>query len=296
MTARNIYLRALLLAASLAPAQSQSLPKFEAASVKPAGPYNPAMPEVLSGGPGSSDPGRIAWSRVDVMFVLTRAYKTSADCVSGPPWLTNTEFYSIAAKIPPNTNEARFDLMLQDLLATRFHLKLHHATKDFPGYELVVAPGGPKLKPWHPDTAFLAVAPRDAGPPAPLGKDGFPVLRAGQRVMTPLVNGVVRSTRRQSMAAFAQDLGWLLNLSSGDGGPRPRVVDKTRLTGEFEFKLEFAQGSLRPADASVASEPVGAPSIFTALTKQLGLKLVKVKNVTEDILVIDHIDKVPTEN
>jgi uncharacterized protein (TIGR03435 family) len=291
VTIRNIsfFLAAITLA------HTQSLPKFEAASVKPAGPYNPAAitGPWFSGGPGSNDPGRITWSRVELMFALTRAYKVSTDCVSGPPWL-NTEFYSIVATMPPNTSEARFDLMLQDLLATRFHLKLHHATKDFPGYELVVAPGGPKLKPWHPDAAFLAVAPQDAGGPGPLDKDGFAALRPGQRVMNPVVNGVMHSTRRQSMSALAQDLGWLLNLSTGDGGPRPRVADKTGLAGEYEFKLEFAVASVQSHDA--ASEPSGGPTLFAALQKQLGLKLVKVKSVTEDILVIDHIDKVPSEN
>ena len=44
--------------------------------------------------------------------------------------------------------------MLQKLLTDRFHLTVHHETRDFPGYELVVAEGGTKLKEAAPEDAF----------------------------------------------------------------------------------------------------------------------------------------------
>jgi uncharacterized protein (TIGR03435 family) len=126
---------------------------------------------------------------------------------------------------------------------------------------------------------------------------------------------MVRSTNRLTMAQFADNLGVMVNESNGAGpmDAEPRVIDKTGLTGKYEFKLEFA-GSVpmpasvaavvaaarrgqQPADASGASDMgSGGPTLFTALEKQLGLKLVKGKRVGVDVLVIDHVDKVPTGN
>jgi len=81
------------------------------------------------------------------------------------------------------------------------------------------------------------------------------------------------------------------------------VVDRTGLTGTYEIRLEFSDGLRTPSlqaggetGAPVASDPGEAPSIFTALEKQLGLKLQRVKDVAVDVLVIDNADKVPTEN
>lgn len=70
------------------------------------------------------------------------------------------------------------------------------------------------------------------------------------------------------------------------------VIDKTGLTGAYDFDLKFA-----PSDGPLADDPHVAdlPNLFTAVQEQLGLKLVP-HNVTIDTLVIDHVDKIPTEN
>jgi uncharacterized protein (TIGR03435 family) len=99
--------------------------------------------------------------------------------------------------------------------------------------------------------------------------------------------------------------------------PRARVIDKTGLTGKYDFSLEFycagcrgpraivatlpllaarAQADSPPAAAANEPEGGGLPNIFAALEKQLGLKLEKVKDVPVDVIVIDRVDKVPTEN
>jgi uncharacterized protein (TIGR03435 family) len=282
-------------------------PVFEAASVKPAGPFVPTPNLVfMRGGPGSDDPGQIAWTRVTLTTVLTRAYEVSRDQISGPDWL-NTEMYSIVAKIPRNTTSHQFDLMLQDLLAKRFHLTLHHATRDFPAYDLVVASGGPKMKPWRPDANAVTVPPASATFPHGLDKGGFPVLPPGATTLTTIRNGVVYSTNRSTMAGFAAQLGGMVNLSDGSSSATPRVVDKTGLTGKFDFRLEFAmsvmplsgeRGDQPPPDESGASDLAGSggPTLFTALEKQLGLRLQKGKKASLDLLVIDHVDKVPTQN
>jgi uncharacterized protein (TIGR03435 family) len=202
--------------------------------------------------------------------------------------------------------------MWQNLLAERFHLILYHETRDFPAYDLAVAPGGPKLKEWTPDPNV------DSAAAGPGGRDeqGFPRLRPGLpgsatsfAVRRDGMPSMIRETHRQSMAEFAKGLGASLNRANAQpiGAATPRVTDKTGLTGVYEFRLEFEgtvalpgppAPALFPGDAApVAGDPgEGGLSLFTALQKQLGLKLVKAKSVPVDVLVIDHADRTPTEN
>ena len=268
-----------------APAAAQPLPSrpsFEVASIKPAPPPVNGADYRMRGGPGTSDPGQISCPRVGMLDLLMKAYGVRMDQVSGPDWI-HTEVYSISAKVPPNTTRDQFNLMLQNLLAERFHLKLHHESREFPVYWLLVAKGGPKLTASSPDAA----------------RKGFPVLAPGAKVATatgtgPLY-GTVRSTHRQTMAEFADGLGAMVNMSNGDGiargsPPPAHVFDKTGLSGEFEFTLEFA-GSVLPGGANDSL----APSLFVALEKQLGLKL-ESGRAALDVLMIDQADKLPTEN
>src|ERR1019366_1602300 len=109
---------------------------FEVASVKPAGPL--PIPSGGSssgsfsgssfrvrGGPGTDDPGQFTAPSVSLLTLLEMAYGVRFDQVSGPDWLIS-ERYSIVAKLPPKTTKDQFNLMLQNLLAERFHLTLHH--------------------------------------------------------------------------------------------------------------------------------------------------------------------------
>jgi uncharacterized protein (TIGR03435 family) len=284
-------------------------PTFEVASVRagvPGGSYEP------HGGPGTADPGRFTCQRVTLLNLLTRAYGVGADQISGPDWLA-TVYYSVTATIPPNTTQGQFNLMLQGLLAERFNLTLHHGTKEFPVYELIVARGGPKMNPSPPDVP--------TAPPALVGavmkddpKTGFPALRPGSPGSVVFGKGMVRSTSRITMAEFAANLGPMVNLSNGVGGfpmgsAVPRVVDKTGLQGKFDFTLEFAgslqlPASLRPPRNDAQPAPVGptsnldgaGPNLFTALRQQLGLELRKGKPANLEVLVIDNVDRVPTEN
>ena len=268
--------------------QTAPPPAFEVASVRPAPPVVAGTDCSMRGGPGTSDPGRITYPCTWLGTLLTKAYGVRHDQISGLPGWSETQAYSIVAKIPPNTTKDQFNLMLQNLLAERFHLTLHHETREFQVYTLLVAKGGPKMKPSLPDPQA------ETSPPK-----GFPVLGPGARVATatgygPLY-GSVRSTHRQTMAEFAEGLGAMVNMSNGDGivrgGPPPaHVIDKTGLTGEFDFTLEFA-GAVFPGGADESL----APTLFVALEKQLGLKLEKGK-AGLDVLVIDHVDKGPTEN
>jgi uncharacterized protein (TIGR03435 family) len=304
-----LFLMILAAARLLGGQAADSKIAFEAASVKLAGPLVPGVQPGMRGGPGTDDPGRLAWPRATLPMLLMQAYGVGIDQITGPAWLNDgtTYSYAIDATIRPGTTKDQFRLMLQNLLAERFHLRLRHEAQTRPGYELSVAAGGPKLKKWTPAT--------DAAPGKP-GVDGNGFLRlppgatVGFRMNTSGRPAPIQTTFRESMADFCRGLGANINMSNGApiGSPQPRVIDKTGLTGVYEFTLEFA-GTMAmpgmsppapPADDSglpVASDPTeGLPNIFTAVEKQLGLKLVKVKDVPVDVLIVDSADKVPTEN
>src|ERR1035437_5587594 len=140
----------------------------------------------MRGGPGTDDPGQFTAPRASLMSLLATAYGVAFDQISGPDW---TEIYSVAAKIPPNTTKEQFNLMLQNLLAERFHLTLHHGTKDFTVYELVVAERGPKIDPSPPDVDGATAPP--AGPfRDETDKNGFPVVPPGRTSARHVVNGM----------------------------------------------------------------------------------------------------------
>ena len=110
-----------------------------------------------------------------------------------------------------------------------------------------------------------------------------------------------------TMTQFAVELH---NLASGYV-PAP-VVDQTGLTGAYDFSISFSRaGKLRaPAASPSAATPSGsadldapdpggglpAISLFDAVQKQLGLKLVKKDSVPTSVFVIDHVEPQPTEN
>ena len=303
-------------------------PKFDAASVRTGDPFVNGVSFRMNGGPGTSDPGRITYTRVDMSALLKKAYDIRGDQLVGPDWLkdgaarNDADFYTITATMPTDTTAQQFQMMLQNLLAERFHLVVHHETKDFPGYQLVVANGGPKLKEAVIESDTGTPAPR-TGPPG-VNANGFPLLRPGSNHGSSFSRqgtwGMIRSTDRESMTEFATSLGAMVNESNGaENAPIPRVVDKTGLTGVYEFTLGFAgkvilppamaaiMDSLRAAaeshlpgpvrSESTATEPAEVgPNLFTALEKQLGLRLEKTKTGPVDIVTVDHLDRVPTEN
>ncbi len=275
----------------------QAQPAFDAASVRiDNGPYVPGVSMRMTGGPGTSDPGRFAFKQAPLKILITAAWGISPDQLSGPAWLNDLSAgnITITATLPPETTRDQFRLMLQNLLAERFHLSVHHETRNFPGHDLVVAPGGPRLKKWNPDA--VSESEPDGFPRLQPGKPGNAVRFAMGKT------AIVRSTNRQSMADFARGLGGLLNTSLGipGGSPAPRVADKTGLTGIYEFTLEFEGTAVMPGMAPPPDEAVdpgsAGPTLFNALEKQLGLRLVKGKNVPVDVLIVDRVDKAPVEN
>jgi uncharacterized protein (TIGR03435 family) len=292
-------------------ALGQAKLEFEVATVKPASP----TPTIIGirGGPGSADPGRVNYTAMRLADLLSFAYHVKTFQISGPSWVSS-ERYDITATIPEGTTKEQFAVMLQNLLLDRFKIKLHHETKEFPLYELSVAKNAPKLK---TSVAGPSVNQNDPPPPGPLpkGKDGLPQLPPGRKGLFIMLrpNGFHLAAMVQSMSELAQAL------SDQVGSV---VVDKTGLTGTYEFTLDFApdedffqrNGLLRPPPPpaggngpaagptptptpgpTAAGDPAEAPNIFTAVQDQLGLKLEKKKGPL-DVIVIDQAEKTPTEN
>jgi len=273
-----------------------------------------------TGGPGSDDPSRFSAPRIDTVELLREAFGVDEDQISGPAWFNDLPrsrpFYAISATMPPETTKEQFQKMLQNLLVERFHLVFHREARGFPGYELVVDKGGPKFKEVAPTQDAKADAARDprAVLSGPRGEDGFPSA-PGPRTMSQFRPGGDMRWKYQerTMAEFLSNLGNLVGSSQGKGlnDPTPRVVDKTGLAGKYTFILEYYNpnapnlGLARAGAASdsgnaappAASEPGSSlPNIFVALQKQLGLRLDKTADVPLDMIVVDSVDKTPTEN
>jgi uncharacterized protein (TIGR03435 family) len=283
-------------------------PTFDVASVKLFHADDRKVP-LFSGGPDSSDPGRLHL-RVNMSLLLGAAFGVSADQLKGPAWLRDFSampFYDIVATMPADSSKKQVEKMLQNLLVERFHMVFHHEAGSFPGYDLVVDQGGPKLKEVTPDPN-PTVDPQ-AVRNAAMGADGFPVVR-GRRTSSLRPGTVNQRIKDQecSMGDLARQLGFLIGRSAGksldDGFFQPRVIDKTGLTGRYTFILEFdcpacvtlaanpdGGNSLAPLD-----ESLGFPNIFAAVQKELGFRLVKTADVAMDVIVIDALDKTPIEN
>jgi len=264
-----------ILTAALWIAVSTSAQTFEALSVKPAESGTGQLS--TKGGPGTSDPGRIDYRNIMLKRVLLRAYDMKNYQIVGPDWLDTLRF-DVLATLPGSATNEQFQAMLRDLLATRFKMAAHRETREMPIYKLVLAKGGAKIQPdgasQTQEEQLASIRPVD-------GRDGFPVLSlAAPGLVIEGRNGRVRVTARAAtMAKFADVL-------SGQTGRA--VVDSTGLAGSYNFVLYYAADD--PGAAGSAEN-----TIFGALPEQLGLRLEAHKGPV-DLLVIDHIEKVPSGN
>jgi uncharacterized protein (TIGR03435 family) len=259
--------------------------RFEVASVRRVEiPANAGGVPVFfpTGGIGTSDPTHIAYRGAWLMNLMTEAFGVRADQITGAAWLkVRSERYDIVANIPEGTTKGQFNAMLENLLRDRFHLRFHMDSKITPVYALRVAKNGPKFK---------ATARRDdaAVPSRPMGDrdaQGFIIVPPGYKGMLsrPVPGEIFTTAQDVSMTDLA--------LSLEQKAERP-IVDETGLTGHYDFKIHY-EWLRRPTDTGVATEP--APSVFTAVEEQLGLKLESSTHAFPQ-LIIDSIDREPAEN
>jgi uncharacterized protein (TIGR03435 family) len=260
---------------------------FEAASVKRnnSGESNTSMRRA----PG----GRLNATNAPLPLLITFAYQIQPfQLQGGPPWMRADRF-DIVAKLdgdPPFVpmSSAEPDplmLAMRTLLADRFKLAVHWETKELPIYALVVARSdrklGPNIRPAAVDCAAIT-----AGVPA-AAKEG--------RVTNPNTADHVACGMRNNAGRFQFGGNPLSVFANGLANQVARtVVDRTGLTGNWDFEFTFTPERFRQArstgvDAPPSVDPDG-PSLFTAIQEQLGLKLESTKGPVQ-VLVIDRVEQ-----
>jgi uncharacterized protein (TIGR03435 family) len=319
-----------LLLATLTLSASGFAQTFDVATVKKADPPAPGKPVFMGrrGGPGTDDPGRITWSNVNLRTLLTTAYDVKPYQVTGPDWI-DSERYDLVAKVPAGATKEQVNVMWQNLLADRFGVALHHSSKVMQAYEMEAVKGGVKLTPTTLDSKAVAdqpqglpagvgirtqgPAPGPGGPPPfpggpQLDKNGIPQFNRPGIFMMMSMGPSGPSARMIGKAQSVEQLA--VSLSNQLNKP---VVDKTGITGQYDFVLEYTpesrggvpQGGLPglgpmpmpapdPSQPAPSAEPGGVP-LVGALQQQLGLKLTATKTAV-DMIVIDKAERTPTEN
>ena len=235
-------------------------PMFEVASIKP----NTDLTQQQSGlrrVPG----GGLNATNVTVRFLIAFAYDIRDHQLSGGPAWLDTDRWDVLAKpssdaaaAEPGSNfdaasTERLRLRMRTLLADRFQLVVHRETKEAPIYALVVAKGGPKLEVW-----------KDGGSTQLFGHAGG--MEAHKVTMKMLAETLL-----------ARNVG-------------RTVVDRTGLTGEYNFTLTYAPDPPKaPGDSSNSADLTGS-SMIDAIREQLGLRLVPQKGPVE-VLIVDRAEK-----
>jgi uncharacterized protein (TIGR03435 family) len=224
---------------------------------------------------------------VPLRFLIRSAYQVQDEqIVDAPSWIA-AEHFDIIAKAPGEIprptpgNPGPFPLMMRSLLVERFKLVVHRETREFPAYALELARRdgrpGPQLHASTVDCSAIAAARGRNGAPPPSGNERpqCGIRAAGGQMMA---GGIPLSQLTTLLSSMVQRV----------------VIDKTGLTGNFDFELKWTPDRMPPGAPSgtpalPANDP-NAPSIFTALQEQLGLKLESAKNLVE-VLVIDHVER-----
>jgi uncharacterized protein (TIGR03435 family) len=262
-------------------ASSSSRPSFEVASVKP----DPKRSDYIG---TNIDMGMVGThymaTGVTASDLIQFAYNVKGfQVLGGPKWIDVDKYYvdgkvddsSYAAwqKVPRGLqNEEMFRQMFQSLLAQRFKLEIAQKTKQLSGFALVVTQHGPKIN------ASTVVA--DVGSSAPQGSH---ITGGKNHVVIAIENDL-------SIDAFASVLSGLPEFAGH------QVWNRTGLGGNYSFTLRWTRQPLGAGDeqASAASVDPFAPSIWTAVQDQLGLKFENRKGPV-NCIVISRIEE-PTEN
>jgi uncharacterized protein (TIGR03435 family) len=286
-------------------AHAQSPEKQTAATTKATTPADPTLGitfDVVSIKPNPGNPTRYGVTSLPEGDGLSAEFFTIDDMVRWayhlghrwgepdrqdvPKWYA-TDRYDIRAKVAPSDvtawhtlNEEARRLVFRRVLAERFHLVCHFEDREVPVYNLVIAKGGLKMteakpgeiSPWHfhapgdPNTAY-------SGP---------------GMTMRDTPNGPLTVFQRLDMLTFSKSDAFAMTVD------RP-VVDRTGLTGVYNFSLDFSYQPMNAPSSTEGEASVPAsPDIFTAIQKQLGLKLEPAQGHISQ-LIVDHVER-PTDD
>jgi len=290
-TAILVAIGALAAAAVAQAAQDAAArPTFEVVSIKKSPP--PDGPMMVRAGAREGD----SWlaDNATLRMLIRQAYGTEyprdGQIIGGPGWL-DTQRFDIIAKMAPGTSADDMREMVRGMLADRFALKVRTDKREMPVYALILAREdgrlGPRMKKLDGDCDDIR-ARRAKGELPPLDPTARGVAR-------PCFTGTTYS-RVTRIESGGMRIAQLVNTLSQVSG-RP-VIDRTGLTGDFVLTLEFAteSGASTPFGpvAPPSVEAVDAPSLFSAIQDQLGLKLESRRDVL-DALVIESAEP-PSEN
>jgi uncharacterized protein (TIGR03435 family) len=265
------------------------------------------------------DGSRATFNYMSVKELIAYAYKVRAYEISGPDWMV-TDRFDIAARLPEGTSTDDVPAMLQALLKERFGLTTHREAIDQPVFALVVGKAGPKLQ-----EATTTSEPRDDNAPLKPGESKMDTA-TGPVILTKNADGSTTyemgargsfklkfdgETRSMHMVATSISMkGFAMMINTLGGGEGREVVDMTGLNGNYQAAVDFALtdlvSSLHDQGIDIptgppgggggggATDPEGGATVSAALEK-LGLKLEK-SRAQVDRLVVDHVEKSPTEN
>ena len=263
-----IHLAGVVVAAEQRTASSD--PAFEVASIKP------TVSDAREG--ISVQPDGVRFTGFQVRTLITIAYRAEGiqrfDQLVGAPSWTGVDRFDIVAKAGSSLAAqepmaARLPAMLRALLRERFRLRAHAETRSMPAFALRVARRDRRLgQQLRESTSDCSASGRAQAGQS--DSDTWCGIRA---------TGGVITGRSVSSAQLAGNL-------SGYPTIDRFVADRTGLTGRYDFRLEYSPAVVGGGDA--AANP--GPSLFTALTEQLGLRLQPEKAVLP-VLVIDRVEK-----
>jgi uncharacterized protein (TIGR03435 family) len=266
-------------------------PEFEVASVRPT---PPTQEHGLTLGL-RVDASQVRVIALPLRDIIATAYRVKSYQVSGPDWMTTTQF-DISAKMAPGAKIARVPEMLQSLLADRFGLQFHRDKKDTAVYAIIV--GKPPLKLRERPAESGASTPADTLTWNLTGNHVGVSNSFGDGSSYTFVGGKFEG-KKLSMTSLATELERY--------SPRP-IVNMTRLDGLFDVSFAVtpeAYGQLL-ARAALNSGMVMPPQVMQGLenadfsylleaVEQLGLKLDS-RRMPVDVLVVDQVRRTPTEN
>jgi uncharacterized protein (TIGR03435 family) len=315
---------------------AQTKPAFEVATIKPSPPMDPAKiaAALQAGGKmpiGANVEGyRAEYRYLDLRSLMSYAYGVKPYQITGPDWMA-TERFDIVAKMPEGSKREDAPKMLQALLEERFKLTTHHASAEHPVLALVAGKGGPKLK----ESAEKPVAIDENAPLKPgelkmEGSDGPVRVKVDPATGSSVIDMGLQGKMSfrldpakgmmhldfsgTTMTGFADMVTQLFAQLGGTGGRQ--VVDMTGIQGNYDATVDLglaeiiamarAAGADIPAGAPgggprggnapvVASDPGSGGTSLADAVQSMGLKL-ESRKATVDQLIVDHIEKTPTEN
>jgi uncharacterized protein (TIGR03435 family) len=239
------------VAAVLVLAQPPAAPSFDVASIKV------SQPGRVGGNPFGDNikatPGSLTMRSSTLKACIAWAYHVFEYQVTAPDW-AGSDRYEIVAKAAGPAAEPELRVMLQALLADRFHLTFHRQTKEMSAYLLVVGKNGPKIEESK--------------------SEGESEIQPDQKTMSIMVHRVPISQLVDVLSKVFQ----------------MPVVDTTGLTKRYDVTINVAKYIQQSGD-----RPDPLSIIQMGLQEELGLKL-ESKKVPLDLLIVDHAEKVPTEN